>query len=124
VKRLVRTSRGWVELDLHEIAIAGFSARVTVFGGEEWASAEETWNAGWRDDSLAAFLSDLAGIPPDEAARIADESIRGWHERGGEDADGLGKWEMIAYLVPTFGLAAIGALALLAVIVFLFLRLV
>ena len=121
MKRLVRTSGGWVELDLNQMPISGFSVRVTVFGDEEWASAEETWNAKWpvNEGSLAAFLVDMAEIPLDEASRIAEESVREWRERGGEDEERLGKWEMIAYLGTTFGLAAIGALALLALIAFL-----
>jgi hypothetical protein len=118
VKRLVRTSQGWVELDLTKISIAGFNVRVTVFGDRDWASAEETWNAKWpvNEGSLAAFLSEIAAIPTEEAAHIAEESVREWHERGGENEDRLGKWEMIAYLGTTFGLAAIGAIALFALI--------
>jgi hypothetical protein len=121
LKRLVRTTRGWIELDLHQIAIAGFSVRVTVFGDRDWASAEETWNAKWpvNEGSLAAFLSEIADIRLDEAARIAEESVRAWRERGGEDEDRWERRELIAYLGTTFGLAAIGAIALLALIVLL-----
>jgi hypothetical protein len=121
VKRLVHTSRGWVELDLNQIEIAGFNVRVTVFGDQDWASAEETWNAKWpvNEGSLAAFLSEIADMPTEEAARIAEESVREWHERGGENEDRLGKWEMIAFLGTTFGLAAIGVIALLALIALL-----
>jgi hypothetical protein len=121
VKRLVHTSRGWVELDLSQIAIAGFNVRVTVFGERDWASAEETWNAKWpvNEGSLAAFLSEIADIPVEEAARVAEESVREWRERGGEEEDRWERRELIAYLGTTFGLAAIGAIALLALIALL-----
>jgi hypothetical protein len=121
VKRLVHTSCGWLELDLNEIPFAGFSVRVTVFGDRDWALAEGTWNAKWpvNHGSLAAFLSEIADIATEEAGCIAEESLREWHERGGENEDRLGKWEMIAYLGTTFGLAAIGAIALLTLIALL-----
>jgi hypothetical protein len=126
VKRLVRTSRGWVELDISDMPVAGFNVRVTVFGDRDWALSEETWNAKWpvNEGSLAAYLSEMAYIPMDEASRIAEESVREWRERGGEDEERLGRWEMIAYMGGTFGLAAIGVLALLALVVFLVLRLI
>jgi hypothetical protein len=72
-----------------------------------------------NEASLAAFLSEIADIPTDEAARIAEESVRAWRERGGEDEDRWERRELIAYLGTTFGLAAIGAIALLALIVVL-----
>jgi hypothetical protein len=71
-----------------------------------------------NEGSLAAFLVDMAGVPLEEASLIADESVREWRERGGEDEDRWEKREMIAYLGTTFGLAAIGALALLVLIAF------
>jgi hypothetical protein len=125
VKRLVRTSRGWIELDLDSIEFAGFHVRVAVFHAEGWASAEETWNAKYPMEgrSFATFLADIARIPEDEAARIAEESIREWRERGGEREDRAEKRQTIAFLATTFGLAGIGALALLALVVLLAIRL-
>jgi hypothetical protein len=125
VKRLVRTSQGWVELDVDEISIAGFHVRVTVFGEGGWARAEETWNAKWPIDekSFEMFLADIAAIPPDEAVRIAEESVREWRERGSETERRSEKRAVIAWLTTMFGLAALGAIALIAITVFLILRL-
>lgn len=125
VKRLVHTSRGWIELDLDQMEFAGFNIRVAVFGEDGWASAEETWNATWPvdDKSFEAFLADIAGVPRDEAAQIAQESIDKWRARGGEIEEREEKRKVIAWLASVLGLAALGALALLAVVIIVVLKL-
>lgn len=128
VKRLVHTSQGPIELDLGSFAFFGSHVDVTIFHREDgWASAQQTWNAKWRTEneasSLEDFLSEFAAIPIDEAAQIAEESIREWLNRGGELDDRKLRRMAFVYLGTTFGLAALGGLTLLGLLVILALRL-
>ena len=125
MKRLVRTSRGWVELDLNQVNVAGFSVRIAVFAEEGWASTEDGWNEKYPTDekSVELWLADTLGIPVPEASQIARQSIGEWRERGGESADRWEKRYLISVLGTTFGLAALGFVALVALAVFLLLKL-
>ena len=117
MKRLVHTSGEWIELDVNQIQIAGLGVRATVFPDEGWAAAEESWNAKYSEGkSLERFVAEIAGIPEPEASEIVRESLREWRERGGEKEERGEKRKMIAMLTSTFGLAAIGALALLVLL--------
>jgi hypothetical protein len=85
VKRLVETTRGWVELDIEKLDRIGVSVRVTVFAESDWASFDKIWFAKVDDQPFARFLSDAADIPVEEAAQIGEESLRLWRERGGPE---------------------------------------
>ena len=98
--------------------VGGCSVTLTVFGDDGWESASETWGERWNNgESLAGIIEKAASVPREEAERIA-ETLDEWKGRGGADADSGGR-EAIAYLVTTFGLAALGVIALIALVVWL-----
>jgi hypothetical protein len=119
VKRLVQTSRGWLQLDPSHLGRFGLGIRVTVFEDGDWSTAEESWNARWPGEyaDFEEFLVDLAKLPPDEAARISEETLRQWRERGEEDEDRIDAREAIWFAGLTLALAGLGAVALVGAIV-------
>jgi hypothetical protein len=119
VKRLVQTSRGWLQLDPSHLDRFGLGIHVTVFGDGGWSTTEETWNERWPGEyaDFEEFLVALANVPPDEAARISEETLRQWRERGGEKEDRVDAREAIWFAGLTFALAGLGAVALVGAVV-------
>jgi hypothetical protein len=115
VKRLVRASTGWIELDAMHMGRLGLSVRVTTFPEEGWASFEQSWNSRWPGEGaqLESFLVTEAGLPTAEAEEIARETLQEWRDLGAEATDIADANQAIALTVATLVLAAIGVLALL-----------
>ena len=118
MRRLIETSVGRVALDARNVAIGGVSVTISAFNDDGWELASHTWGERWNESqTLAQALADTTGLPPDEAEQAAADTVREWKRRGGdvpEDARGV-----IAALAGTFGLAALGVIALAAVLVWL-----
>jgi hypothetical protein len=120
VRRLVETSEGWVELDASRIAVSGLCVTVTAFADDlGWESTQKVWNQRYSEEPFAEVIAEVRGVPADEAERIAAETLDQWRARGGETADRDDGRTVIAYLASTFGLAAVGVLALVALVVWL-----
>jgi hypothetical protein len=125
VKRLLQTSAGWIEIHVsQEIKSAGgINVGVVRFDADGWEAAEGWWNRNLEDErgSLPHVIEQTAKIPAEEASRIADEVLSEWRARGGESEDPT---PVLRYLVPIFGLAAVGGVALIALVVWLVLKVV
>jgi hypothetical protein len=118
MKRLVETSGGRIELDLTELRIGGLNVRVSVFGDDGWDAGRHAWSEQYSEnETLSDVIEKAVGLPRDEAERIASETLDQWKTRGGEDADRDGR--TVTYVAATFGLAALGLGALIAVVVWL-----
>jgi hypothetical protein len=118
MKRLVDTSGGPIELDLTKLKVGGLNVRVSVFGDDGWDTGRQAWSEQYSEkETLADLIERIAGLPRDEAHRIAAETLDQWKTRGGEGADDDGRtWTFVA---GTFGLAALALVALVAVAVWL-----
>jgi hypothetical protein len=99
------------------------TVRLAVFNNDGgWATEEKTWNR-WSDESVEAFVSEIAGIPPDEAREVAARAFDGWRQRGGETEARGEKRKLVAWLVSVFGLATLGGIAIVAILVVLVIQL-
>ena len=120
MKRLVETSGGRIELDVTEQIkrAGGTSVRVVRFDSDGWQVAEGWWsrNLDQEAGSLPEVIERIAGVPPAEAKRIADETLRDFRERGGESEKPAG---VLRVVLPTVALAGVGAVALVAFVVWL-----
>jgi hypothetical protein len=118
MKRVVETSGGRIELDLTKLKIGGLNVRVSVFGDDGWDAGRHAWSEQYSEsETLSDVLEKSVGLPRDEAERIASETFDQWKARGGEGEDQDSRaW---AYVAATFGLAALGLVALIAVVVWL-----
>ena len=118
MKRLVETSGGPIELDLTKLKVGGLNVRVSVFGDDGWDAGRHAWSEQYSEnETLSDVIEKAVGLPRDEAQRIASETLDQWKARGREDADGDGR--TMTYVVATFGLAALGLGALIALAVWL-----
>lgn len=94
VRRLVETSRGWIELDFRANPYGrffrrlgppgGYAVLITPFAKDGWSQRDEIgWLSGAPNNgkSLSVFLSEIAAIPVEEAERIATESVEEWERR-------------------------------------------
>jgi hypothetical protein len=118
MKRLVETSGGQIELDLTKLKIGGLNVRVSVFGDDGWDAARHVWSEQWSEnETLADAIGKTVSLPRDEAVRIASETLDQWKARGGEEEDRDGRG--VTYVAATFGLAALGLVALIALVVWL-----
>jgi hypothetical protein len=123
VRRLVQTSKGWVELDATRVQVSGLTVIVTAFEDESgWQLESKAWNQRYGNETLAEAIVEVRGVDAGDAERIAQETLEQWRERGGETADRERGRTVLAYLVSTFGLAAIGAAAVVALVVWLLVR--
>jgi hypothetical protein len=123
VKRLVQTSRGPISIGVVYGKEFGLGVTVAVFGEDGWVSTDGRWFARGAEEPLEVYLADLVGLDRDEAHAIAEETLRQWRERGGEDrsgfADRVARAQVIARVAAVLLLAATGPLALLAALGFL-----
>jgi len=118
MKRLVETSGGQIELDLTKLKIGGLNVRVNVFGDDGWDIGRHSWSEQYSEnETLADVIEKKAGLPQDEAERIASETLAQWKARGGEEEDRDGR--AVTYVGATFGFAALGLVVLIAVVVWL-----
>jgi hypothetical protein len=117
MKRLVETSVGQVELDLTKLKIGGLNARVSIFGNDGWDIGQHGWSEQYSQNEALADVLEKAGLPEDEAARIASETLAQWKVRGGEGEDRDSR--AVTFVGATFGFAALGLVALIAVVVWL-----
>jgi len=107
-------------LDVTRIAVAGVGVTVTAFDDDlGWESAQKVSNQRSSEEPLAEVIAEVRGVSADEAERIAAQTLDQWRARGGEKADRDDGRTVIAILASTFGLAAMGALALVAVVVWM-----
>ena len=120
MRRLVRTSQGWIEFRLEPIAFSGVSVRALTFGERGgWASAEEYWNSNYTAGKpLDRFLADVADLPHDEAARIAGETLDAWQRRAGS-AERADERKLVRRVAGIYGFAAWGAVVLVSIVVIL-----
>jgi hypothetical protein len=95
MKRLVKLNQGSLELDmrtyrnsgmpriLRRTAFpAGYQVTVTRYGSDGWSVGDPEdpqgrWAAG-AGSKLSSFLVDFAGMEPDEAEKVATETIAEW----------------------------------------------
>lgn len=120
MRRFVETSGGPLALDVTYIRLSGVSVVATAYGEDAgWESSTKSWNERYSDESLAEAIAEVGGVPADEAQRVADETLEQWRARGGESADRADERTVTKYLVGTFGLAAFGACAVLALLAWL-----
>jgi hypothetical protein len=81
MRRIVQTSRGWIEIDMNPHGWHG----VSTYGEDGWEREDAVWNEDrgedFGDPTLAGFLESRASLPPDEAERIAEQVLREWDER-------------------------------------------
>ena len=85
MRRIVETSRGWIDIDLSPHGWHG----ATVYEEDGWEAGGAVWHEKHGRDAgeptLAAFIASTAGLPPEEAERIADTVLREWDGRGQTD---------------------------------------
>jgi hypothetical protein len=118
MQRLVETSGGRIELDLTKLKIGRLNGRVSVFGDDGWDTARHVWSEqSSENETLADVLEKTADLSRDEAERIASETLEQWKTRGGEEEDRDGR--AVTYVGATFGLAALGTIALIVVVIWL-----
>lgn len=94
IERVVETSNRPVLLHVYNLVGVGFGVGVSAFDGDGWE--ERARRLGWsapgrrrsrkyhRDggrDSLGEAIAEAAGIPADEAERIATETLLEWAGR-------------------------------------------
>lgn len=109
-----------MELDATSLEIAGLSVVVTAFDDETgWESTSKNWHQSRSEGPFATVIAEVRGVPAEECERIAEETLEQWRARGGETADRGDGWKVISILGTTFGLACVGALALLGFVVWL-----
>ena len=123
-KRLVHTSRGWVEAEVSEQPWSGFQVVVTVFREDGWEEREsKAWNEKYNaDETLAQFLASFAQLPGLEATELAAQLHGPWRSewlaRGGrEDARSLQRWTRWA--ISGFSLVLLLALVGLVLLIWL-----
>src|SRR5438045_5314512 len=83
MKKIVKTSRGWLDIDM---ATSGWHG-ATSFGEDGWEDEGAVWNETYGADrgqpTLASFLAATAGIPAEEADALAEQVLHEWGERQG-----------------------------------------
>ena len=120
MKRIARTSIGWVGLDARQVKIGGLSVTINVFDDEGWEASSHTWGEDWEEGvTLGDAIAQTAGLPLEEARQLADDTLREWERRGGVEEYERDSRDVIPMLVGTFGLAAVGIAAVVAVGVWL-----
>jgi hypothetical protein len=69
--RLVQTSRGWLEVNLYDFRLGGFTVSVRSFDGDGWEVGEkQSWTEN-SDETLAQFLSSSVDLAEPEASELA-----------------------------------------------------
>jgi hypothetical protein len=121
--RLVQTSQGPLAVELDEAGF-GFQVEVTLFraDGSE-ARPTRKWSRKLREESLAQFLVNEAGLPGPEATELATEIQGPWREDwmgsgGEEDVRSLRRFMRVAF--PTLVLVLLLGLVGLGLLVWLF----
>jgi hypothetical protein len=103
MKRLVKLSQGWLELDIRTFRRVprlvrrrwppcGYTVLVTRFGSDGWSVGDrefpvQMWVAG-TGSKLRVALVDFAGVTPSEGEKIAAATIAEWKRRDPDAAKG------------------------------------
>jgi hypothetical protein len=127
-QRIVPTSRGVIKLNLMNF-FGRLHVGVDAFDDEGW---EEGGRAlGWSEDAqggrgyverggratLAEAIAEVAGIPPDEADRIAAETLEEWPRRlDAEDRRSADEARRVFYLLAGALVVLVAALVTLAAV--------
>ena len=98
------------------------SVALTRFGTDGWQVDRAAWNEKFDDEPLSTFLARFGSIPSDESEELARDLVLEWRARGGEAAARRTEREVFPPLIAVFGLAAVGALGLLAALAYLLFR--
>ncbi len=119
MRRLVETTAGRLELEVHKPKVGGLSVGVTLFASDGWESAHDVWGENFAEgQTLAQAIEKTAGLSQEDAERIAMDTLRQWRDHGGEEPD-PDETKILAYVGGTFGLAALGLAGLVALGVWL-----
>jgi hypothetical protein len=104
-------------IEMYNLRMVGPSARVTRFGEDGWqVGATVVWNND-AESAFAEVLAEALDVPLDEAVKVAKESLLEWGRRTDPDESQQIRPSMIAALFGTFGLAVVGTVAVLALVV-------
>ncbi len=122
VRRIVKTSGGWIVVDM---STHGWHD-VTTYGEDAWEIDGAVWSEEHGADvgqpTFAAFVAATAAIPTDEAEQIARQVLREWNEREATVEavrDGQMSTKATHVIFGVVGLAVVGALLGLAGLVWL-----
>lgn len=111
LRRLRRTSGGWLELRVNEDSnrLVGTNVAVTAFGAEDWETRRGHWSSRWQhrapkdERTFPAVIQKAAQIDRAEAEQIA-EDLWGDLRQSGVPEPGIGRLD--AFTVAVFALAA------------------
>jgi hypothetical protein len=110
-----------MELELRRLpGPGGLTVVIVIFGDDGWEAAKERWNDKYSEESLADAIEGLS-LPRPEAEGIARSTLEQWRSNGWEQAQQEAAPRVIPVLVSTFGLAAIGVVAIVVAVILLLL---
>ena len=121
MRRLVQTSAGWMALDLMWMtrSAGGLNVTVALFGVDGWQSAMGRWSERNDEGESLADVIEALPLPRTEAELIATQTLEEWRASGREQESKDSAPNPALLLAGTFGLAAIGAAALVAAAIWL-----
>jgi hypothetical protein len=99
---MVETPEGMLTIQLDMVRVGGIDASMTLYGADGWITERRGWVEQFRqgperdgNESLAQFISEWTGMPPDDAAAFVEETVSRWRRSSAYEYDvQIGRWSV------------------------------